>query len=217
MYVCNEQNYQSCLERNPRFPHIGKTNLHIKTPKQYQFLEFSRTLKVYCSVVWNWNILEFSETIWKKSANWNIFFSFLIQDTRIHLFDLYHLGPKIVRLFISPKATAVPRSLSRRFIFSPEISYGSFFSQGDNRPKSSLICDCLYVFLTLLGNPENRRWGSFGYIGLLTLLGCSVHTAIKLLSNWFNNYHHAPPPHDSSINCSENQKCFNEQFQYYLE
>ena len=58
-----------------------------------------------------------------------------------------------------------------------------FFSQGDNRPKSSLICDCLYVFLTLLGNPENRRWGSFGYIGLLTLLGCSVHTAIKLLSN----------------------------------
>ena len=92
-----------------------------------------------------------------------------------------------------------------------------FFSQGDNRPKSSLICDCLNVFLTLLGNPENRRWGSFGYIGLLTLLGCSVHTAIKLLSNWFNNYHHAPPPHDSSINCSENQKCFNEQFQYYLE
>lgn len=32
------------------------------------------------------------------------------------------------------------------------------------------------------GNPENRRWGSFGYIGLLTLLGCSIHTSMKLLN-----------------------------------
>merc|ERR1711944_251485 len=32
------------------------------------------------------------------------------------------------------------------------------------------------------GNPENRRWGSFGYIGLLTLLGCSIHTSLKLLA-----------------------------------
>nr|ADU33211.1 microsomal glutathione S-transferase 3 [Pinctada imbricata] len=31
------------------------------------------------------------------------------------------------------------------------------------------------------GDPEKRRWGSFGYIGLLTLLGCSVGTALKLL------------------------------------
>jgi len=31
------------------------------------------------------------------------------------------------------------------------------------------------------GNPENRRWGSFGYIGLLTMLGCSIHTSLKFL------------------------------------
>ena len=199
--------------------HISGKQIYISKPRNsINFLSFHELWKFI--VVWFetgifWSSLRQFE---KKRQSKHFFSSFLIQDTRIHLFDLYHLGPKIVRLFISPKATAVPRSLSRRFIFSPEISYGSFFSQGDNRPKSSLICDCLNVFLTLLGNPENRRWGSFGYIGLLTLLGCSVHTAIKLLSNWFNNYHHAPP-HDSSssINCSENQKCFNEQFQYYLE
>ena len=33
----------------------------------------------------------------------------------------------------------------------------------------------------LAGNPENRRWGSFGYIGLLTMLGCSIHTSLKFL------------------------------------
>merc|ERR1712025_1348099 len=31
------------------------------------------------------------------------------------------------------------------------------------------------------GNPENRRWGSFGYIGLLTLLGCSIHSSLRCL------------------------------------
>ena len=34
---------------------------------------------------------------------------------------------------------------------------------------------------SLAGNPENRRWGSFGYIGLLTMLGCSIHTSLKFL------------------------------------
>ena len=38
----------------------------------------------------------------------------------------------------------------------------------------------------LAGNPENRRWGSFGYIGLLTMLGCSIHTSLKFLGiAWF--------------------------------
>ena len=31
------------------------------------------------------------------------------------------------------------------------------------------------------GKPENRRWGSFGYIGLLTMLGCNIHTSLKFL------------------------------------
>lgn len=31
------------------------------------------------------------------------------------------------------------------------------------------------------GNPENRRWGAFGYLGLLTLLGCTVHTSAKMI------------------------------------
>ena len=89
MYVCNEQNYQSCLERNSRFPHIGKTNLHIKTPKQYQFLEFSRTLKVYCSVVWNWNILEFSETIWKRAPIETFFLLLFWYKTRGFIYLIF--------------------------------------------------------------------------------------------------------------------------------
>ncbi|XP_069135656.1 glutathione S-transferase 3, mitochondrial-like [Argopecten irradians] len=31
------------------------------------------------------------------------------------------------------------------------------------------------------GEPEKRRWGTFGYIGLLTMLGCSVGVAVRQL------------------------------------
>ena len=32
------------------------------------------------------------------------------------------------------------------------------------------------------GNPERRRRGAFGYLGLLALVGCSVHTGIKMIT-----------------------------------
>ena len=54
----------------------------------------------------------------------------------------------------------------------------SFIFPTNKDTKNSLF----FIFFFLLpGNPENRRWGSFGYIGLLTLLGCSIHTSLKLL------------------------------------
>ncbi|KAL4233158.1 hypothetical protein ACF0H5_007843 [Mactra antiquata] len=55
-------------------------------------------------------------------------------------------------------------------------------------PKLSAFCGVLWIAARVVyaigyytGDPERRKYGAFGYIGLLILLGCNVILALKLL------------------------------------
>ncbi|CAN0418234.1 unnamed protein product, partial [Ectocarpus sp. 13 AM-2016] len=37
-----------------------------------------------------------------------------------------------------------------------------------------------YVIGYRTGNPDKRHKGAFGYIGLITLLGCAIESAVKI-------------------------------------
>ena len=45
-------------------------------------------------------------------------------------------------------------------------------------PVSGCVCRIVYALGYSTGEPKARAKGAFGYLGLLTLLGCAVHTAI---------------------------------------
>ncbi|KAL3881546.1 hypothetical protein ACJMK2_027975 [Sinanodonta woodiana] len=55
-------------------------------------------------------------------------------------------------------------------------------------PKLSALCGLIwiaarvtYAFGYYTGDPERRKWGAFGYIGLLILLVINIIFALKLL------------------------------------
>ncbi|XP_062601591.1 glutathione S-transferase 3, mitochondrial-like [Saccostrea cucullata] len=62
------------------------------------------------------------------------------------------------------------------------------FIGGLQYPRTSACAGTLYYISRIAfakgyytGEPEKRRWGSFGYIGLITMLGCTVGVALRQL------------------------------------
>ena len=63
------------------------------------------------------------------------------------------------------------------------IAYGLGYSTGKDQSKKSFLQHVApNSTCQTSGQPEKRMKGAFGYVGLLALLGCSIHTGYKMIT-----------------------------------
>ncbi len=78
--------------------------------------------------------------------------------------------------------TTVEMKAFRLIALSTPVSYlleSTVPSSSKSMTMNWFTCRIVYALGYSTGEPKARVRGAFGYLGLLTLLGCSIHTAIQ--------------------------------------